>query len=96
MKTTFTDYGWKTESMVRKYYKVKHIGKTMLVDNWVECNERMFPEVARRHHCGLCKLKWRDIPLLENVNIVIFKDKHRNKVVCDSCRCKILKAIKKP
>ena len=94
MTTTFTDYGWKTKTVVREYYKVQHIGPWMLVDTWIECNERMFPKDVRRHHCQLCKTPWREKPLLENVYVVIFKEKHRNKTICLSCYCKIIKSMK--
>ena len=91
---TFTYYGWKTKTVAEKYYLVKSVGKLMLVDNWIECNERMFPNDKGRMRCGLCKTQWRDIPLLESVNCVIFKNDHRNMMVCDKCGCHIKEAMK--
>ncbi len=93
MLTEHTEYGWKTTSVVRKYYHVKYIGRLMLVDNWVETTWRLFPNDTRRQKCGICKKDWRDVPLLESVNVVIFKKEHHNKVVCDSCRCDVLKSM---
>lgn len=92
---TFTEYGWKTETVVRKYYHVKFMRHLMLVDQWVEVSERLFPNDEKRKKCGLCKIEWRDIPLLESVNVVIFKKQHRNKTICDSCKCQVLKYRKK-
>ena len=94
METTYTKYGWKTKSIVRKQYHVKHIGKLMMVDTWVRVVQKYKLQRPIDIGCGICKREWIDIPLLENVNIVIFKKVHKNMTVCDSCRCMILEFIK--
>ena len=93
MKTTFTNFGWKTETVIKKNYLVNQIGPLMFVDTWVEINDRLFPNDKRRMKCGLCGLDFHDVPILEKVYCVIFKKVHRNKIVCHSCRCNILKSM---
>jgi hypothetical protein len=95
MKKTFMPYGWKTETIVRKYYHVKSVTKFMLIDNWIETNERMFPHKIKRHRCNLCSTPWRDKPLLESVYLVMFIDKYRNQTICNECRCNILESMNK-
>ena len=89
MKTTFTDYGWKTETVVRKYYHVRYIGRLMMLVDWVYTSERLFPNDQRRKKCGMCKVNFSELPINQSVNVVIFKKEHRNMIVCDDCACKI-------
>lgn len=95
METIFTEYGWMTKSIVRKYYRVKTIGALMFVDQWVDSSLRIFPNNRKRLKCNICKTDWQDIPILEKVYIVIFENKHRNKIVCNKCRCKILNTMER-
>jgi len=88
MKTELTKNGWKETTT--KYFKIRNFGvkPLALVDDWIECNERLFPKSKKRHRCDVCKTKWRDIPLLGNVNI-IFLENGPNMTACDDCFCKL-------
>jgi len=91
MKTEITPKGWK-EITIKHFRVRKWGGPLMLVDDWIRINERIFLHVSRRHRCDLCRKKWRDIPLLESVNVVFMHGP--NKMICDSCLCKLKASVK--
>jgi len=92
MKAELTDYGWKTTTI--KHFRIRSMPHPLMtVAKWVEVNERMFPDNPWRHHCRLCKLKWRDLPFDGNVNLV-FMYKEKNQTICDPCAKALKERVK--